>query len=46
MLLFQSGFTEVFEHIRNHQQYTVSLALEVQERAIYALVSVANEPKL
>lgn len=46
MVLIQLGFTEVYEHIRNHQQYTVSLALDVQERAIYALVSVANEAKL
>lgn len=46
MVLIQPGFTEVFEYIRNHQRYTVSPALEVQERAIYALVSVANEAKL
>lgn len=46
MFLIQPGSTKVFEHIRNPQQYTVAPALEVQERAIYALVSVANEAKL
>lgn len=46
MVLIQPGFTEEREHIRSHQQYTVSPALEVQERAIHALVFVANEAKL